>query len=108
MKRRLSKRAGRRTRPREEALIECESAAPVDGAALSPGRGRGSVLALTSAERAVAELVTDLSRHPQWSKLKPRLANKSREQVIDLLAQAFAGATTAADAMKRDLLAAIR
>lgn len=73
------------------------------------GGERVSELDPAAAARILAEeLVTELSRHPQWSKLKPRLANKSREQVIDLLAQAFAGASTAADAMKRDLLSVIR
>ena len=62
----------------------------------------------SAAARVLAEEFADrLDRHPQWSQLKPRVAAMTRPQLVDALTRAFDGATSAADVMKCDVLAAL-
>ena len=62
----------------------------------------------SAAARVLAEEFADrLDRHPQWSQLKPRVAAMTRPQLADALTRAFDGATSAADVMKCDVLAAL-
>ncbi len=61
-----------------------------------------------AAARVLAEEFAErLDRHPQWSQLKPRVAVLTRPQLVDALMRAFGGATSAADVMKCDVLAAL-